>query len=105
MLKHVLRFVAAFMIALATAAINPPTDERTMYGMDGTIEENWRPREVGGWPAPYLADSPNTSVLHQVGIEDVFRPGPFIATLSFWYLVVLGAGAILRRLRGSGDRR
>jgi hypothetical protein len=94
--------LAAFILTIATAWINPATDERAMYGMEGRPEENWKPRAVAGWPAPYLADSPSTSVLHQVGPEDVFRPGPFIATLSFWYLVAL---TVLRALAGSRNGR
>jgi hypothetical protein len=100
--KQLTFLIGAFLLTLGTAFINPPTDERTMYGMDGPPEENWKPRKVAGWPAPYLADSPNTSVLHQVGIEDVFRPGPFVATMSFWYLMLLAA---LRILAKSGRRR
>jgi hypothetical protein len=91
--------VAAFVITAGTAWINPATDERAMYGMEGLPEENWKPRKVAGWPAPYVADSPHTSVLHQIGVEDVFRPGPFVATLSFWYLVSLAAFRVFRRSR------
>jgi hypothetical protein len=97
MRKQLACLLAAFLLTISTAWINPPTDERAMYGLDGSLEENWKPRAVAGWPAPYLADSPNTSVLHQVGPEDVFRPGPFAATISFWYLVVLAALRIFRR--------
>ena len=100
MVRHLAFIVAAFLLAIGTAWINPSTDERTMYGMEGLPEENWKPRKVAGWPAPYLADNPNTSVIHQVGIEDVFRPGPFIATMSFWYLVILAALRVLT----SGNR-
>jgi hypothetical protein len=89
--KHLALIVGAFFLTICTAWINPPTDERTMYGMEGPPEENWKPRKVAGWPAPYLADNPNTSVIYTVGIEDVFRPGPFVATMSFWYVVVVAA--------------
>ncbi len=81
-----------------------------MYGHEGPLEHNWLPREIAGWPAPYLADNPSTSVIHNVGFEDVFRPGPFVATLSFWFLVVsatgrLGRWAERKRKMGSQDRR
>ncbi|HVF84061.1 MAG TPA: hypothetical protein VM913_07820 [Sphingomicrobium sp.] len=69
-----------------------------MYGHEGPLEQNLLPRELAGWPAPYLADSPNTSVLHQIGPEDNVRPGPFIGTLSFWLLVSLLALRIARKL-------
>lgn len=68
-----------------------------MYGHEGLMEENLLPREVAGWPAPYLADDPSTSVIHRVGIEDNFRAGPFVATLSFWLLVSLAVARMLRR--------
>ncbi len=61
------------------------------------MEENLLPREVAGWPAPYLADDPSTSVIHRVGIEDNFRVGPFVATLSFWLLVSLAVARLSRR--------
>lgn len=79
-----------------------------MYGHEGKITQNWLPRKVAGWPAPFIADNPNTSVIHNVGVEDVFRLGPFIATLSFWFLFVstisgIGRGAtrkLYRKNRG-----
>lgn len=78
----------ALAISIATAWFNPRTDERALYGSEGPIERNWLPRPVAGWPAPFLADDPGTSVMHEVGIEDTFRAGPFTATLSFWAVVV-----------------
>jgi hypothetical protein len=71
-----------------------------MYGHEGSMEENLQPREVAGWPAPYLADSPHTSVTHQVGIEDDFRAGPFVATFSFWLLISLAVARLIRRSAG-----
>jgi hypothetical protein len=90
-------YVGALVLTIGSAWITPPTDERAMYGHDGPVEENLQPREVAGWPAPYLADNPNTSVLHKVGVEDNFRPGPFIATLSFWLLVSLAVARLFLR--------
>lgn len=92
MIRAFSSLLLALVIAIATAWINPTTDERTMYGHEGPLERDWLPREVAGWPAPFLADNPGTSVIHDVGVEDVFRPGPFVATLSFWFLTVLAAG-------------
>jgi hypothetical protein len=98
MARQLLLIVVAFLLTMSTAWINPVTDERALYGMEGRPEENLKPREVAGWPAPYLADSTHTSVIHQIGIEDVFRPGPFVATLSFWYLFALGAVRLFTRV-------
>lgn len=95
----------ALVISVATAWINPTTDERTMYGHEGPLELDWLPREVAGWPAPYLADNPATSVIHDVGVEDVFRPGPFVATLSFWLLIVSAMGRFGRWAMRRTSRR
>jgi hypothetical protein len=98
MARQLLLIVGAFLLTLSTAWIDPSTDERALYGMEGRTEENFKPREVAGWPAPYLADSTHTSVIHQIGIEDVFRAGPFVASLSFWYLFVLGTLRLFSRV-------
>jgi hypothetical protein len=89
----------ALVATLASLWISPFTDERAMYGHDGPVEQNLQSREVGGWPAPFLADNPNTSVPHQLGVEDNFRPGQFVGTLSFWLLVVGSIFALIRRMR------
>lgn len=70
-----------------------------MYGSEGQLDQIWLPREVAGWPAPFLADKPGISVPHKLGVEDAFRLGPFVGTLSFWFLVTLAVGAIIRRYR------
>jgi hypothetical protein len=99
-MRRVIRsFALALAITIGTAWINPTTDERTMYGHEGVMERNWLPREVAGWPAPFLADDPGTSVIHKVGVEDVFRPGPFVATLTFWCLVVAAAMQLGHRMK------
>lgn len=76
-----------------------------MYGTEGPLRLNLLPREVAGWPAPFLADDPGTSVTHKVGVEDTFRLGPFIATLSFWFLIVSTTGALMRRAIYARGRR
>ena len=99
MLKTILIISSALLISVGTLGFTPTTDERAMYGYEGPIEQNLQPREVGGWPAPFLADNPNTSVPHQLGVEDNFRLGPFLGTLSFWALIVGSLFALGRRLR------
>jgi hypothetical protein len=91
----------ALTLTIASAFVAVSTDERAMYGHEGPLGQNCLPRELGGWPAPYLADNPNTSVPHKLGPEDNFRPGPFVATFSFWFLVSL---ALLRLLRAPARR-
>lgn len=88
MAKTLWTVLLAFAVSAATAWINPATDERALYGSEGSVEQNWQPRVVAGWPAPFLADNPNTSVIHQVGVEDTFRPASFLATLSFWIVAI-----------------
>lgn len=99
MIKAIFVAAVALLLACASALIHPATDEQAMYGFEGPLEQNWLPRMVGGWPAPFLADSPDTSVPHQIGPEDHFRPGPFVADLGFWAMVILGAFKVWRWLR------
>ncbi|WP_242416487.1 hypothetical protein [Sphingomonas panni] len=94
----------ALAISLATIWIEPSTDERAMYGTEGPTYGNWLPRKVAGWPAPFLADDVDVSVPHEIGPEDLFRPGPFLGTLSFWLLVVAAADAFLRTIFRRGRR-
>lgn len=91
--------VAALLLTCASVFIQPASDERAMYGFEGPLEQNWLPRELAGWPAPFLADSGETSVPHQIGPEDHFRPGPFVADLAFWAMVVLGVMRVWRFFR------
>lgn len=98
-MRTVLIVIVAIILTLGSAGVVSRTDERAMYGWEGPVEQNWQARELAGWPAPYLADSPNTSVIHQVGPEDDFRAGPFVATLSFWLLLTLTAARFLDALR------
>ena len=93
----VVAIVTALGIAGATTAVTTVSSEHAMYGWEGPVEQNWRPRELGGWPAPFLADSPDTSVPHQLGLEDDFRFWGFVATWSFWYVVVAAIGRAAKR--------
>lgn len=99
MLRPILVATAAMLLTCTSALIHPESDERAMYGLEGPLQQNWLPREVAGWPAPFLADSGETSVPHQIGPEDDFRPGPFVADLAFWAIVTLGAIRAWRVLR------
>lgn len=89
--------LAALGLTLASARVVTTGDEVAQYGGEGTVGEMFRPRELGGWPAPYLADSTATSVPHRIGLEDDFRLGPFVATYAFWLLAVLALARMLRR--------
>lgn len=94
MLRHLFPALFALVLSGATVWIHPATDEKALYALEGSLDQNHLPREVAGWPAPFLADDPGTSVIHKIGVEDVFRPGSFIATWCFWLVVV----SAMRRL-------
>lgn len=95
-IKGVYALGLALLLTAASCWIPVRADERAMYGFEGPIEQNWLPRELAGWPAPYLADNADTSVRHQIGVEDNFRLGAFIATLSFWLLVSCAVISLVR---------
>lgn len=95
--RAVLIGLAALGLTLASAKVVTTGDEVAQYGGEGTVSEMFKPRELGGWPAPYLADSTATSVPHQIGLEDDFRPGPFVASFAFWLLIVMGLDHVRRR--------
>lgn len=97
---YFIRTIVALALTFASAAVIPVTNEYAVYGNTGLPQQNWQSREVAGWPAPYLADDPGTSVIHQIGLEDELRYGPFIATLSFWFLVTLLLARLIRKLKG-----
>lgn len=96
-MKGLASLVVALALSFATVWIQPSSDETAMYGSEGRLDETWLPREVAGWPAPFLADTPGISVTHKIGVEDTFRLGPFIGTLSFWFIVTLAVGALIRQ--------
>ncbi len=97
MIRALLTGLAALGVTLGSLTVVTTNGERTMYGHEGGAAENFRPREQAGWPAPYFVDSPDTSVLHQIGVEDDLRPGNLIATFAFWLLVMLVLGRFFRR--------
>lgn len=96
--KLAVKALAAGMLTVASLIIHPPSDERAMYGFEGPVEQNLLVRKLAGWPAPFLADSPDTSVPHKIGPEDDFRPGPFVASCSFWLLLVQLVDCVRRRM-------
>lgn len=82
-----LRLFAALAFAGASVVVQRNDASVAVYGSEGGLS-HVHPRIEGGWPAAFLADDPATSVPHKLGIEDAFRPAPFIADVSFWYLAV-----------------
>lgn len=98
MIRPLLTGLAALILTLCSLAVVTTNGERTMYGYEGGVAENLRPREQAGWPAPYLVDSPDTSVIHQIGVEDDLRPGNLLATWAFWLLVVLALTRVRRAI-------
>lgn len=89
----------AIGLAITSVIVQRSDTEVAAYGSEGPIEEQVRPRIVGGWPAPFLADSSATSVPFQLGVEDDLRPGPLIADIAFWYLLLRIAAGLARMAR------
>ncbi|RYZ73614.1 MAG: hypothetical protein EOP09_01620 [Proteobacteria bacterium] len=104
MLKPIALAFAALAISVATISIRPPSDERAIYGTEGSAEQNAPLREVAGWPAPFIADDPGSSVTHRIGLEDNFRFGPFVATWSFWFLALCAVANSYQWIRARRKR-
>lgn len=106
--RRILQALIAFTLTIASAFVAQRDDiEVGVYGNMDTLYENVRPRVVGGWPAPFMADSTATSVPFKLGAEDKFRAGPFVANLAFWYLALAALIRILvwpRRRRRSAEQ-
>lgn len=90
--------LAALALTLASLLIRPQTDEIAEYGNMGPPHENYRPRVVAGWPAPFVADRPGISVPRAPGPEDTFRGGAFVGSFCFWLWAVYAASALIRRV-------
>lgn len=99
MLRNLLLIIVALILTISSASIQYHSGEYGLYGHEGPLEQNWLPREVAGWPAPFLIDSTATSVPHNVGLEDDVRLGSFVASLSFWFLLTLLVARLATRLR------
>lgn len=97
--RHFVLVLAALLLTIASAKIQRSDQEVAVYGNMGTLNDMVKPRLTGGWPAAWIADSPDTSVLNQIGIEDDIRPGAFVANLAFWYLALMSLSALARKVR------
>jgi hypothetical protein len=95
---RVAHLLLALLMTLLSALIQDTTVEVASYGGEGPVSEYLYPRPVAGWPAPFLADNPATSVIQQIGVEDDFRPWSFVADIAFWYLTSAGLWLVIRRL-------
>lgn len=78
----------AFLMTLLSLLVQDSDVEVASYGSEGNVADYLYPRPVAGWPAPFLADNPGTSVILQLGVEDNFRLWPFVADVGFWCWVV-----------------
>ncbi len=82
-----LRVIAALALAAASVVVQHDDASVAIYGTEAGLSQV-KPRVEGGWPAAFVADDPATSVPYRLGIEDVFRPAPFVADVAFWYVAV-----------------
>jgi hypothetical protein len=89
----------AIALSICSLQIHPRTSEQAEYGNMGSAIENWQPRLVAGWPAPFVADIPTISVPRQIGLEDEFRSSAFLGTFSFWLLCTMAVMATYRFFR------
>lgn len=96
---HLALISCALLVTLFSVSIHDTTSEIAFYGGEGTVAEYLYARPVGGWPAPFVADNPGTSVILHLGLEDNFRLGSFVADVAFWYLTSAGLWMIIRCLR------
>ncbi len=88
-MRRLIGFIGlALAISVATAFLPYRSDELVAYGSEGQVEQNVQRREVAGWPAPFLADDPDTSVPHRIGPEDTFSVGLFAITVAFWFVTL-----------------
>ena len=95
---------AALVLTLATTAVQYEHGEYALYG--NMSLDQYEPREVAGWPAPFLADRVGVSVSHDVHLlDDPIRGGALLASWSFWFLVVLAIGKARAYSRNRGNSR
>lgn len=53
---------------------------------------------AGGWPFPFLYDSPCCSVIGALGLEDTFKPGWFLLDAAVFSVLPVVVGVIVFRL-------
>ena len=95
------------VLALGSCAIQRHGPDHAIYCALGKSRDGFdiycpKPVLNGGWPAPFAFDRPGISVEGTISFpEDDFRWWPFIADLSFYFLVLLGSRELLRVMRRS----
>lgn len=103
MISHPVKLSAAVIIAavlaFASSMIERYGPDHGVYCALGKINgiEVYCPKLKlnGGWPAPFMYDQPGVSVEGQLFIaEDDFRGGPYIANISFYFLILLGLDTV-----------
>jgi hypothetical protein len=99
----------AFGLAAATVAVRRPAlmvaAPWCMPGARGPSGTCDRPLPVGGWPFPFLYDSPGTSVVGSLGPEDDLRPGWYLADAAVLALVPAALGTVVGVRRRYRRRR
>ena len=101
-LRLMLLSVGAALWAFGSSVIERHGPDYGIYCALGTIEgvDVLCPKLKlnGGWPAPYLFDTPGVSREGRLAfVEDEFRPWPFVADLSFYLLLLLAFDRAARR--------
>lgn len=103
-MKLLFLLIAALALAIASSWIERLGPDQAVYcalgkSVDG--HEIWCPEPVlnGGWPAPYLYDTPGISVERQLSfMEDSFRSGPFLANSAFFALLLIALRLVISKV-------
>lgn len=103
-MRYLLLLIAALILSLGSSSLERRGPDQGVYCAIGKVNGVDvycpKPKLNGGWPAPYLFDRPGTSIEWQLGFfEDDFRLWPFVADVSFYLLLLMGAEAASRRYR------
>ena len=97
--------VLALLLALTSCQVQRHGPDHGIYCALGKSVDGYdifcpKPKLNGGWPAPFLFDRPGISVENALFVvEDDFRWEPFLADVGFYLALLLGARAVLARIR------
>ena len=103
--RAVLAAAAAFALTCLSCGYERRGPELVVVGNlcgPSTSELCYEPALKGGFPLPYIYDSPAASVQGQLSLaEDKLRPGAFAIDVLFYFVILLAAGLVVRAARGA----
>jgi len=103
-MRRLVLLTAAICLALGSSLLQRRGPDQGVYCAIGKVNGVDvycpKPKLNGGWPAPYLFYREGVSVeWHLAFFEDDLRAWPFIADVSFYLWLLLGADIAFRALR------